>query len=223
MLKPTSYKHKNRIERTGPMDNKNAPKKGSLEIICGPMFSGKSEELIRRLRRAKIAKQRVTVFKPKLDTRRRLDKVTSHNGNHIEATPVDEVDHILMQVIDAQIQVVGIDEVQFFPHAIIPIICQLIDAGKRVLVAGLDLDFRSIPFGPIPILLAIADQITKLQAICTLCGNDAHHTQRLVNHQPAQFDDPIIQVGAQEAYQARCRDCYVIDKRPSFYTSQTQL
>ncbi len=222
MLKPTFYK-KNSIERTDPMDHNNPTKKGSLEIICGPMFSGKSEELIRRLRRAKIAKQKIIVFKPKLDTRRGIDKVSSHNGNHIEATPIEEIDQILNQTIEDTIQVVGLDEVQFFPDGIIPIICQLIDIGKRVLVAGLDLDFRGIPFGPTATLLAIADQITKLQAICTQCGNDAHHTQRLVNHQPAQFDDPIIQVGAQESYQARCRNCYVIDKRPSFYTSQAQI
>ncbi len=204
------------------MDNTSIHK-GSLELICGPMFSGKSEELIRRMRRAQIAKQNVMVFKPKLDTRRGVDKVTSHNGNHIEATPVEHAEQILTHVTDTQIQVVGIDEVQFFPHAIIPVVCHLVDAGKRVLVAGLDLDFRGIPFGPIPVLLAIADQVTKLQAICTQCGKDAHYTQRLVNNNPARFDDPIFQLGAEEAYQARCRNCYSIDKKPSFHSYPNQV
>lgn len=199
------------------MDHHLHTKKGSIEVICGPMFSGKSEELIRRLRRAKIAKQEVIVFKPKLDTRRGIDRVSSHNGDHIEAIPIDEISLMLTHVEENNIQVIAIDEVQFFPHAIIPIICTLVDSGKRVLIAGLDLDFRGIPFGPIPVLLAIADHITKLRAICTQCGKDAHYTQRLVNQEPARFDDPIIQLGAQEAYQARCRNCYCIDKKPSFY------
>lgn len=204
------------------MDHQTSVKKGSIEVICGPMFSGKSEELIRRLRRVKIAKQEVIVFKPMLDTRRGIDRVSSHNGNHIEAIPIDETSLILTYVEQHNVQVIGIDEVQFFPHAIIPVICALVDSGKRVLLAGLDLDFRGIPFGPIPVLLAIADHITKLQAICTQCGKDAHYTQRLVNHEPARFDDPIIQVGAQEAYQARCRNCYIIDKKPSFYEHNDQ-
>jgi thymidine kinase len=190
--------------------------KGSLEVICGPMFSGKSEELIRRLRRANIAKQKVAVFKPQLDTRRGVDRVTSHNGTVIEAQPIENVQDIIEHVAQQNIQVVGIDEVQFFPQEIINIICKLIENKKRVLVGGLDLDFRGIPFGPMPILLAIADDITKLRSICTICCNDAHFTQRLVNNHPANFDDPIIQIGAQEAYQARCRECYIIDKKPIF-------
>lgn len=196
-------------------------KRGSLEVICGPMFSGKSEELIRRLRRAKIAKQHVVVFKPHIDTRHTIDKVTSHNGNQIDAIPVEKAEDIL-DLIDHPIHIIGIDEIQFFPHTIIQVICQLIDAGKRVIVAGLDLDYRGLPFGPSPILLAIADHVTKLQAICSQCGSDAHHTQRLVNKQPASFYDPVIQVGAEEAYQARCRNCYVIDKQ-SFYQAATTL
>lgn len=190
-------------------------KRGSLEVICGPMFSGKSEELIRRLRRANIAKQKVAVFKPKLDTRRGVDIVSSHNGTCIDAIPVDNIETIISYMQQQAVQVVGFDEVQFFPPDIIAVICHLVEEGKRVVTAGLDLDFRGIPFGPVPTLLAIADQITKLQAICTECGHDAHHTQRLVNNQPARFDDPIILIGAQEAYQARCRNCFMIDKKTS--------
>jgi Thymidine kinase len=188
---------------------------GSLEVICGPMFSGKSEELIRRLRRAKIAKQKVAVFKHALDDRSDLVNVTSHNGNSIQAHATDVTATILQKVIDHDYSVVGIDEVQFFNTDIITTICTLINSGVRVIVAGLDLDFRGMPFGPIPTLLAIADKITKLQSICTNCGNDAHFTQRLVNNQPAKFDDPIILIGAQEAYDARCRSCYQIDKMPT--------
>ncbi len=188
---------------------------GSLEVICGPMFSGKSEELIRRLRRAEIAKQKVAVFKHALDDRRNIDNVTSHNGNSIKAHATDTSSTILNDVANNDYSVVGIDEVQFFNQDIITVICTLINNGARVIVAGLDLDFRGMPFGPIPTLLAIADKITKLQSICTNCGNDAHFTQRLVNNQPAKYDDPIILVGAQEAYDARCRTCYKIDKMPS--------
>ncbi len=190
--------------------------KGILEVICGPMFSGKSEELIRRLRRATFAKQKIAVFKPHIDERRGIDRVTSHNGTAIDAQPIDNVETILSNVMDNNIEVIGIDEVQFFPQEIITVICKLIDNKKRVIVGGLDLDFRGIPFGPIPTLLAIADDITKLRSICTECCSDAHFTQRLVDNKPAKFDDPIIQIGAQEAYQARCRSCYIIDKKPTF-------
>ncbi len=189
---------------------------GVLEVICGPMFSGKSEELIRRMRRAKIAKQTIAVFKPALDTRGSIEHVSSHAGNSIEAQSVENAQIIYDQAMALQVAVVGIDEVQFFTNDIIVIICKLLDANKRVIVGGLDLDFRGVPFGPMPILLAIADKITKLQAICTECGQDAHFTQRLVNSNPAKYDDPIIMVGAQEAYQARCRYCYKIDKFPTF-------
>ncbi len=192
-------------------------KKGSLEIICGPMFSGKSEELIRRLRRAKIAQQHVMVFKPSIDNRHMIECVTSHNGSKLDAFPVDDLKVILDQGSKDSAQVIGLDEVQFFDAGIVPIICSLIDMGKRVVAAGLDLDFRGAPFGSMPLLLAIADHVTKLQAICTLCGKDANFTQRLVDGKVARHDDPIILVGAQEAYQARCRQCYSIDKQPSFY------
>lgn len=189
---------------------------GILEVICGPMFSGKSEELIRRMRRAKIAKQTVAVFKPSTDTRGSIEHVSSHAGSTIDALSVTNPSAIYEQVMNNNIAVVGIDEVQFFSNEIIVVICKLLDSNRRVIVGGLDLDFRGVPFGPVPTLLAVADKITKLQAICTECGQDAHFTQRLVNSSPAKYDDPIILVGAQEAYQARCRDCYRIDKFPFF-------
>ena len=186
---------------------------GLLEVVCGPMFSGKSEELIRRLRRAKIAKQQVLTFKHKIDNRHAIEYVVSHDGNKLSAQPLDNVQDILTIALDHNIDVIGIDEAQFFGNELVPVVCALVDAGKRVIAAGLDLDFRGAPFGCMPILMAIADKITKLQAICTECGVDAHFTQRLVNGSPARHNDPIILVGAQEAYQARCRGCYSIDKR----------
>jgi len=197
---------------------KNRTQKGSLEVICGPMFSGKSEELIRRLRRAKIARQTVITFKNSLDDRHQhaIEYVVSHDGNKLSARPVESLDEILQLALHPDVDVVGIDEVQFFAQEIIPIMCELIEAGKRVVTAGLDLDFRGVPFGPMPILLAIADKITKLRAICSICGLDAHFTQRLVNGEPARYDDPIILVGAEEAYQARCRTCFTIDKAHPF-------
>ena len=185
---------------------------GMLEVICGPMFSGKSEELIRRLRRAKIAQQRVITFKPQIDNRYGLEYVVSHDGNKVDAKPLMNVTEIIEIVHTNNAMVIGIDEAQFFSQELVSVICQLINEHRRVIVAGLDLDFRGTPFGCMPLLLAIADKVSKLQAICTQCGHDAHFTQRLVNGNPAQFDDPVIMIGAQEAYQARCRGCYVIDK-----------
>jgi len=189
---------------------------GMLEVICGPMFSGKSEELMRRLRRASIAKQTVLTVKPSVDDRYAMEYVVSHDGTKHQAYALDSVSTILELADLQKATVVGIDEAQFFPQEIIPVICKLIDTHRRVLVAGLDLDFRGIPFGVMPMLLAIADKVTKLQAICTECGKDAHFTQRLVNGHPARFDDPVILVGAHEAYQARCRGCFDIDKMPSW-------
>jgi len=190
--------------------------KGSLEVICGTMFSGKSEELIRRLRRARIAKQNIIIFKHSIDDRHESEDVISHDGNKLNAHATDNIATLFELAHQDNIDVIGIDEVQFFTNDIILVICKLVDAGKRVVVAGLDLDFRGIPFGCVPTLMAIADHVTKLHAICTACGKDAHFTQRLVNGKPAKHNDPIILVGAQEAYQARCRGCYTIDKKPVF-------
>jgi len=177
------------------------------------MFCGKSEELIRRLRRAQIARKNVLVFKHCLDDRATLEHVISHNGTKIRAFPVEEHADIL-KLVTPEIDVVGIDEVQFFDPTIVATILELVDKEKRVIAAGLDLDFRGIPFGSIPPLLAVADNVTKLKAICIQCGNDAHFSQRLVNGQPARHDDPIVMIGAEESYQARCRECFKIDLNP---------
>lgn len=193
-------------------------KQGRLEIVCGPMFSGKSEELIRLLRRAQIAKLNVLTCKHSLDNRHMIECVVSHDGKKLEAEAVDNVDKILKLGEMKEIDVVGIDETQWFDNQLVSVVCRLVDAGKRVIIAGLDLDFRGVPFGCMPTLLAIADNITKLQAICSVCGKNAHFTQRLVDGKPAKYTDPVVLVGAQEAYQARCRDCHTIDKRPTFLT-----
>lgn len=195
---------------------KNSNPSGSLHVICGPMFSGKTEELIRRLRRAKIARQAVVIFKHARDVRTHAADIASHNGTTITALPTQNADAIAASALGADATVIGIDEVQFFGTEVINVVCQLVEAGKQVIVAGLDLDFRGVPFGPMPTLLAIADTVTKLHAVCVECGFDAHFSQRLVDNQPAKFSDPVIKVGASEAYQARCRSCFIIDERPRF-------
>jgi len=197
-------------------------KKGSLEVICGPMFSGKSEELIRRLRRAQIARQNVLTCKHSLDDRYMIECIISHDGNKLEAEAIEDVTDIFRLGMNNKIDVIGIDEVQWFNPDIIQIICELIDAGKRVIVAGYELDFRGMPVGPMPTLLSIADKVTKLQAICTICGKDANLTQRLVNNKPAKFGDPDIVVGGAEGYQARCRNCHIIEGKPKFKQKQAQ-
>jgi thymidine kinase len=186
-------------------------RKGLLEVVCGSMFSGKSEELIRRLRRAEIAKQNVVTIKHSIDDRRSNEFVTSHVGNKILAIELSDPKEIL-NYVNEKTDIIGIDEVQFFDNEIVAVILQLVHDGKRVIVAGLDLDFRGVPFGCMPSLLAFADKVTKLKAVCMECGKDAHFTQRIINNDPAKYDDPIILVGAQECYQARCRSCYKIDK-----------
>ena len=186
-------------------------KKGSLYLICGSMFSGKTEELIRRLRLAQYARKSVLVFKHSLDKRRTLEYVSSHNGNTLSAVATDDP-QLIRQFVAANTTVVGIDEVQFFSADIIDVIQELVNDGKHVIASALDLDFRGIPFGCVPLLMALADSVTKLQAICMRCGKPAHFSQRIINNQPAKFDDPIIMIGAQECYEARCRDCFEIDK-----------
>ncbi len=192
---------------------------GKLEVVCGSMFSGKSEELIRRLKRAKIARKSVIVFKHSFDNRTFIEFVASHDGNKIAAISIENPLEIF-EHLTPDIEVVGIDEVQFFSHDIISVVMRLIEAKKHVIVAGLNLDFRSLPFGAMPTLMAIADDVTKLTAICVECGLDAYFTQRIVNGNPAKYDDPTIQVGAQEQYQARCRGCFVIDKKPVWQNLQ---
>ena len=190
-------------------------KKGHLEVVCGSMFSGKSEELIRRLRRAEIAQQKVLVFKHSLDTRKTIDYIVSHNGNKLKAFALSSATEIL-ELVDDDVSVIGIDEVQFFSNEIVNTIHTLVNRGKRVIAAGLDLDFRGVPFGSIPLLMAIADSATKLKAVCIKCGDNAHFTQRLINNQPAKYNDPVILVGAEEFYQARCRNCFAIDRSPIY-------
>lgn len=177
---------------------------GSLEVICGSMFCGKTEELIRRLRRARIAKQNVQAFKPAIDNRYEEAKVTSHSGLDVDAIPVGSSAEIL-EKLDPKATVVGVDEAQFFDDGIVDVVEQLAESGLRVIVTGLDTDFRGEPFGKMPVLMARAEKVDKLRAICMVCGEEASRTQRLVNGKPAHYDDPIVVVGAQELYEARCR------------------
>jgi thymidine kinase len=186
---------------------------GHVEVICGSMFSGKTEELIRRVRRASIARQKVQVFKPDIDIRYMVQHVTSHNGQAFEAHPVKTS----LQILDnlaPDTTVVAIDEAQFFDEGIKRVTEILAQRGIRVIVAGLDMDFRAEPFGSMPALLCCADEVLKLHAICMVCGEAASRTQRLVNGEPARYDDPIILVGASESYEARCRDHHAVPGKP---------
>ena len=185
--------------------------KGSLEVITGSMFCGKTDELIRRLRRATIARQNVQVFKPAIDIRYAVEKVMSHAGAEFDALPVENSAEILEKLAD-DITVVAIDEAQFFDPDIVNIARELADRGLRVIAAGLDMDFRAEPFGPMPALLAEAEEVSKLRAICMVCGEEASRTQRLVNGEPARYDDPIVIVGADELYEARCRDHHAVPR-----------
>lgn len=179
-------------------------KAGSIEVICGSMFCGKTDELIRRLRRATIARQKVQVFKPEIDIRYDTVKVTSHAGSAFDAEPINKASEILER-LDPATTVVGIDEAQFFDDQIIEIVEFLASRGIRVIVAGLDMNFKGEPFGCMPVLMAKAERVDKLQAICMVCGEPASRTQRLVNGKPARYNDPVIIVGASEMYEARCR------------------
>jgi thymidine kinase len=179
---------------------------GWLEVVCGPMFSGKSEEMMRRLRRAEIAGQRVIVFKPQIDDRYDVADVVSHAGVRMRAVPVGCVADVLSRA--EGYDVVGIDEVQFFEPSVVGAALALADRGVRVICAGLDQDFRRQPFGPMPELLAHAEFADKLQAVCHRCGGPATTTQRLVDGQPAPYSGETIVVGELDSYEARCRDCH---------------
>jgi len=192
----------------------NKPSSGWIEVVCGSMFSGKTEELIRRVRRAQIARQEVQVFKPAMDTRYAKRKVTSHNGIQAEAVPVESTTR-LRELIEPDTTVVALDEAQFFDDSVVVLCDELANQGTRVIVAGLDMDFRGEPFGPMPALMARAERVSKLQAICVVCGGPASRTQRLINGQPAAYDDPVILVGASEVYEARCRGCHVVPQSQS--------
>ncbi|RMF50982.1 MAG: thymidine kinase [Anaerolineae bacterium] len=184
---------------------------GSIEVITGSMFCGKTEELIRRLRRAAIARQKVQVFKPVIDNRYAYAQVTSHSGSAFDARPIAQAQDMLA-LLDEDTTVVGVDEAQFFDEDIIAVVRQLADRGIRVILAGLDQDFRGEPFGPMPILMAIAERVDKLHAICMVCGEAASRTQRLVNGEPARYNDPVVIVGADELYEARCRKHHVVPR-----------
>jgi thymidine kinase len=177
---------------------------GWLELICGSMFSGKSEELIRRVKRATYAKQEVRVFKPVIDNRYSEAAVVSHNGTSMTSYAISSAADIWDHISEST-DVVAVDEVQFFDQEIVEVLSSLADKGYRVIAAGLDMDFRGEPFGVVPNIMAIAESVTKLQAVCSVCGSPASRTQRLIDGKPASYDDPVILVGASESYEARCR------------------
>jgi thymidine kinase len=186
---------------------------GWIEVICGVMFSGKSEELIRRMRRAIIAKRSVQVFKSHLDERYAgIYHISSHDGRSVEAVPVDSAAQIAQRV-EPGTQVVAVDEAQFLDDGIVPLATALAGRGVRVIVAGTDTDFRGEPFGPMPELLAVAEVVDKLHAICVVCGNPASRNQRLIEGRPARYDSPIIMVGGEESYEARCRSCHKVPRK----------
>jgi thymidine kinase len=179
---------------------------GWLEVVCGPMFSGKSEEMIRRLRRAEIAGQRVVILKPRIDDRYDATDIVSHAGARMRAVPISSAEDVPERA--EGFDVVAIDEVQFLDHAIVAHALDLANRGVRVVVAGLDQDFRRLPFGPMPDLLSHAEFVDKLQAVCHRCGGPATTTQRLVDGQPAPYSGETVVVGAAEQYEARCRGCH---------------
>ncbi len=178
----------------------NQLRRGSIEVICGSMFSGKTEELIRRLKRAEFAKQRVEIFKPRIDTRYSEEDVVSHDRTSIRSTPVESSGSILLMT--SEVDVVGIDEAQFFDEGLVEVCSRLADEGIRVIVAGLDMDFRRTPFGPMPSLMAIADDVYKVHAICVRCGALAYVSHRLVN------SEKQVLLGETHEYEPICRDCY---------------
>lgn len=177
---------------------------GWIEVITGSMFSGKTEELIRRLKRARIAKQQVEIFKPRIEVRYSMEEVVSHDENAIQSTPVDSSANILL--LASGVEVVGIDEAQFFDDGLVDVCNQLADSGIRVIIAGLDMDYKGVPFGPIPGLMSIAEYVTKVHAICVRCGNLANYTHRLSQ------DDKLIVLGETDIYEPLCRICYANDK-----------
>jgi thymidine kinase len=190
------------------------PSGGWIELVCGSMFSGKTEELLRRVRRAEIARKKVQLFKPTIDNRYGLVRVASHDGIAREdAVVVCSAEDILRR-LEVDTEVVAVDEVQFFDNTIADVCDHLADRGLRVIVAGLDQDFRGEPFGPMPLLLARAERVDKLHAICVACGASASRTQRLIDGRPARYDDPVILVGGSESYEARCRNCHEVPGKP---------
>jgi thymidine kinase len=188
------------LEPTHSRSAQHKPSLGWIEVICGSMFSGKTEELIRRLKRAKIAQLRFEIFKPASDTRYHDEDIVSHNQNSIRSTPVHSASEILLLAGDCD--VVGLDEVQFFDESIVEVANSLANQGKRVVIAGLDMDFKGIPFGPMPHLMAIAEYVTKVHAVCVQCGDVANYSYRIVDK------EETVLLGETESYQARCRACF---------------
>lgn len=178
----------------------NASRSGWIEVICGSMFSGKTEELIRRLKRAKLANLNVEIFKPRMDVRYSVDEVVSHDANAIRSTPVDSPGNIAL--FAQGVDVIGVDEAQFFDVGIVDVCRQLADSGVRVIVAGLDMDFMGNPFGPMPQLMATAEYVTKVHAICVRCGNLANHSHRL------DANEDLVMLGEKDTYEAICRHCF---------------
>ena len=200
----------------------NQYREGWIEVICGCMFAGKTEELIRRINVLSYARKNILVFKPKIDDRYSTTEIASHAGSKVPCIVISEAKEILNHV-NYDTDVVAIDEVQFFDEDVVDICEYLADSGLRVMVAGLDKDFRGEPFGVLPDLLTRAEFVTKLTAVCAKCGAPATRTQRIINGKPASFNDPIVLVGAKEAYEPRCRHCHEIVEKPIKFENQKTI
>jgi thymidine kinase len=200
----------------------NQYREGWLEVICGCMFAGKTEELIRRINVLSYARKNILVFKPQIDDRYSTTEIASHAGSKVPCIVISEAKEILNHV-NYDTDVVAIDEVQFFDEDVVDICEYLADSGLRVMVAGLDKDFRGEPFGVLPDLLTRAEFVTKLTAVCAKCGAPATRTQRIINGKPASFNDPIVLVGAKEAYEPRCRHCHEIVEKPIKFENQKKI
>ena len=200
----------------------NQYREGWIEVICGCMFAGKTEELIRRINVLSYARKNILVFKPKIDDRYSTTEIASHAGSKVPCIVISEAKEILDHV-NYDTDVVAIDEVQFFDEDVVDICEYLADSGLRVMVAGLDKDFRGEPFGVLPDLLTRAEFVTKLTAVCAKCGAPATRTQRIINGKPASFNDPIVLVGAEEAYEPRCRHCHEIVEKPIKFENQKKI
>ena len=200
----------------------NQYREGWIEVICGCMFAGKTEELIRRINVLSYARKNILVFKPKIDDRYSTTEIASHAGSKVPCIVISEAKEILDHV-NYDTDVVAIDEVQFFDEDVVDICEYLADSGLRVMVAGLDKDFRGEPFGVLPDLLTRAEFVTKLTVVCAKCGAPATRTQRIINGKPASFNDPIVLVGAKEAYEPRCRHCHEIVEKPIKFENQKKI
>ena len=200
----------------------NQYREGWIEVICGCMFAGKTEELIRRINVLSYARKNILVFKPQIDNRYSTTEIASHAGSKVTCIVINEAKEILNHV-NYDTDVVAIDEVQFFDEDVVDICEYLADSGLRVMVAGLDKDFRGEPFGVLPDLLTRAEFVTKLTAVCAKCGAPATRTQRIINGKPASFNDPIVLVGAKEAYEPRCRHCHEIVEKPIKFENQKKI